>query len=380
LWKSSSNSSSWNIADNMRGFTASGPGGRILNPNNTNAEGNSSGQGINSTGFSLIGSNANWTWIYVAIRRGPMKTPTTGTSVYNAVTRTGNNTDTQVSLGLAPDWVVTQRTDSSSQFFNYSRLRGIDRALFTNLTATETIYSNSLIGFNNTSLTVGIDSSGVINQASWPYIYWAFSRAPKVFDVVCYNGNGANRTIAHNLGVVPELMIVKARTGFESWITYHSSLGNTRAVTLNNDQAPITSSLFWNNTTPTASVFTVSTADGVNSSSYTFVAYLFATLAGVSKVGSYTGTGATLQINCGFTSGTRFVIIKRTDNTGDWYVWDSARGIVSGNDPYYVWNVNYDQVTTTDWVDTYSAGFELSNAAGNNVNINGGTYIFLAFA
>jgi hypothetical protein len=300
--------------------------------------------------------------------------------VYNAVTRTGNNTDTQVSLGLAPDWVVTQRTDSSSQFFNYSRLRGIDRALFTNLTATETIYSNSLIGFNNTSLTVGIDSSGVINQASWPYIYWAFSRAPKVFDVVCYNGNGANRTIAHNLGVVPELMIVKARTGFESWITYHSSLGNTRAVTLNNDQAPITSSLFWNNTTPTASVFTVSTADGVNSSSYTFVAYLFATLAGVSKVGSYTGTGATLQINCGFTSGTRFVIIKRTDNTGDWYVWDSARGIVSGNDPYYVWNVNYDQVTTTDWVDTYSAGFELSNAAGNNVNINGGTYIFLAFA
>jgi hypothetical protein len=68
LWKSSSNSSSWNIADNMRGFTASGPGGRILNPNNANAEGTSSGQGINSTGFSLIGSNANWTWIYVAIR------------------------------------------------------------------------------------------------------------------------------------------------------------------------------------------------------------------------------------------------------------------------------------------------------------------------
>jgi hypothetical protein len=119
----------------------------------------------------------------------------------------------------------------------------------------------------------------------------------------------------------------------------------------------------------------------VNFSSFgNCISYLFATVAGVSKVGSYTGTGTTLQVNCGFTGGSRFVMIKRTDSTGDWYVWDSARGIVAGNDSYLVLNSTAAEVTTTDWVDTHSPGFELSNAAGNNVNINGATYIFLSVA
>jgi hypothetical protein len=60
--------------------------------------------------------------------------------------------------------------------------------------------------------------------------------------------------------------------------------------------------------------------------------------AGVSKVGSYTGTGTTLSIDCGFTAGARFILIKRTDSTGDWYVWDTARGIIAGNDPYLLLN------------------------------------------
>jgi hypothetical protein len=125
-------------------------------------------------------------------------------------------------------------------------------------------------------------------------------------------------------------------------------------------------------------VLTVS--DLANTNTGTYVAYLFATCPGVSKVGSYTGTGATLQIDCGFAAGARFVLIKRTDSTGDWYVWDSARGIVAGNDPYLRWNTNNAEVTTTDWVDTYSLGFELSNAGGNNVNINTASYIYLSIA
>jgi hypothetical protein len=112
----------------------------------------------------------------------------------------------------------------------------------------------------------------------------------------------------------------------------------------------------------------------------TYVAYLFATCAGVSKVGTYTGTGTTLQINCGFTAGARFVLIKRTDSTGDWYVWDSARGIIAGNDPYLLLNSTAAEVTNTDYVDAYSAGFELSSTAPAALNANGGTYIFLAIA
>lgn len=112
----------------------------------------------------------------------------------------------------------------------------------------------------------------------------------------------------------------------------------------------------------------------------TYVAYLFGSCPGVSRVGNYTGTGATQTINCGFSSGARFVLIKRTDAAGDWYVWDSARGIVAGNDPYLLLNSFAPEVTNTDWVDAAASGFELSNAAGNLVNTSGGSYIFLAIA
>jgi hypothetical protein len=100
----------------------------------------------------------------------------------------------------------------------------------------------------------------------------------------------------------------------------------------------------------------------------------------VSKVGSYTGTGTTQVINCGFTAGSRFVLIKRTDSTGDWYFWDSARGIVAGNDPYLLLNTDAAQVTNTDFVDTAATGFEITSTAPAAINASGGTFIFLAIA
>ncbi|NBU72351.1 MAG: hypothetical protein EBS53_13045 [Bacteroidetes bacterium] len=393
----------WNIGDNMRGSVANNSKGPFLWANNSGAEASYANAEFTATatGFQLPGSNSGFnalggTYIYIAIRRGPMKTPTSGTSVYNAVQRVGNSTTTQVSLGLTPDWVVTQRTDSASQFFNYTRLRGPNLALYTNLTDAEATYSNSLTGFNNISLTVGTDPAAVINQSTWQYIYWTFSRAPSFFDVVCYTGTGVNgQTFNHNLGVAPELLIVKKR--FESpgvggspqpWVTLLgpiSSNGNVKIALLNqdttayNDNTGAFSSEFYQ-TMPSASVFTLGNSSTVNRSTYYFVAYLFATCAGVSKVGSYTGTGALQTINCGFTGGVRFVLIKRTDSTGDWYVYDSARGISSSNDPYYRWNTNLDQVTNTNYVDTTSVGFQVTAAAPAGLNANGGTYIFLAIA
>ena len=117
-----------------------------------------------------------------------------------------------------------------------------------------------------------------------------------------------------------------------------------------------------------------------NGSTFEFVAFLFATCPGVSKVGSYTGTGTTKQIECGFTAGARFIMIKRTDSTGDWYVWNSASGISAGNDPYILWNSDAAEVTNTDYIDTYNAGFEISSTAPAAINDSGGSYIFLAIA
>ena len=135
----------------------------------------------------------------------------------------------------------------------------------------------------------------------------------------------------------------------------------------------------WNNTLATSTSFQVN-ATSTNANGSNFVAYLFATCAGVSKCGLYTGTGTTLQIDCGFTSGARFVMIKRADSTGDWYVWDSARGIIAGNDPYILLNSVAAEVTNTDYIDPYSPGFELSSTAPTALNASGGTYIFLAIA
>jgi hypothetical protein len=118
----------------------------------------------------------------------------------------------------------------------------------------------------------------------------------------------------------------------------------------------------------------------LNASGSTYVAYLFASVSGVSKVGTYTGNGSSQTINCAFTTGARFVMIKRTDSTGDWYVWDSARGIVSGNDPYLALNSTATEVTSNDSVDPDSTGFIVNQVAASNINVNGATYIFLSIA
>jgi hypothetical protein len=145
---------------------------------------------------------------------------------------------------------------------------------------------------------------------------------------------------------------------------------------LNSTAASVTYAAF-----PSVSATTFSADSSYNrASGQTFVAYLFATCAGVSKVGSYTGTGTTLQVNCGFATGARFVMIKRTDDTGNWFFWDSARGIVAGNDPYLLFNGTAAEVTNTDYIDSYSPGFELSSTAPSAINASGGTFIFLAIA
>jgi hypothetical protein len=152
-------------------------------------------------------------------------------------------------------------------------------------------------------------------------------------------GLGSAQTLSHNLGVAPELIIEKRRDGVSAWLIYNEASGNTKYMQFSSS-AEATSAAAWNNTSPTISEFTVGTGASVNGNGETYISYLFATLAGVSKVGSYTGTAADLNVDCGFSAGARFILIKRTDSTGDWYVWDSERGIVAGNDPYILLNTN----------------------------------------
>ena len=200
-------------------------------------------------------------------------------------------------------------------------------------------------------------------------------RAPGFYDVVCYDGNGTAKTVSHNLGVVPEMMWIKQRSGTNSWRVYHSAMGNTKAMYLDHANAETTDNNF-NNTTPTASVFSVNAHVGTNQNNHGYVAYLFATLAGVSKVGSVAPTGSALTVDCGFSNGARFVLLKRTDSSGEWYVWDSLRGIVAGNDPWLAFDNTSSETTNTDYIDPHSSGFALTSQFFGS----GSNFIFYAIA
>ena len=391
----------WTVTDNMRGFpVTSAAQQQILQPHNTDAEVGVMYIQPTSTGFKVVDVDADVnssgeTYIYIAIRRGPMKTPEAGTDVHSAVTWTGNNAARNITgFGFPLDMAIARvRNDAGASRYGitFDRVRGIvssasgARILQTTSTNAEATYSS----INGIDLMTGFkiaDGDRSINDAGTPntYVAWGFKRAPGFFDVVAYTGTGSATTVTHNLGVAPELLIVKSRSNAQAWGVL-TTLNSGLQGRLNETSAfSSPSSAVWGSggsyVAPTSTVFTVGTDNETNGSGYTYVAYLFASVSGVSKVGSYTGTGTTLQVNCGFTGGARFVLIKRTDSTGDWYVWDSARGIVAGNDPYLLLNSIAAEVTNTDYVDTYSAGFEISSTAPAAINANGGTFIFLAIA
>jgi len=375
----------WLVQDVMRGIPNAGSS-FYLYPNTSDAETDGGVPTVipTATGFTLpsYGSwNANGgTFIYIAIRRGPMKVPTTGTSVFATVARTGTGATASVTAGFPVDMYLMQRRPN--HFPNIvDRLRGNTKNIQTYQIDAESTNSNTITGFDNmTAVPVGADTDGYVNESGITYVNQMFRRAPSFMDVVCYTGTGSARTLTHNLQAVPELMIVKRRDSSTagSWFVYTSFVGNTGYVVLNATAVPDYWINIWNDTTPTSTQFTVGSY--LSQSGGTHVAYLFATCAGVSKVFSYTGNGSSQTINCGFTGGARFVLIRRTDSAGDWYVWDTARGIVSGNDPHLSLNRTAAEVTTDDTIDTDSTGFVVNQVSATNVNVSSATYIGLAVA
>jgi hypothetical protein len=380
----------WYIADTMR--NNSNTDRALLAANSSGAEiGNDGVPSVipTATGFKAINiySNGN-TVAYIAIRRGLMKVPTDATKVFAPVTYTGTGSQNRfISASLTPDFVIGANRTSTYKGFAVDRLRGRSSLITHSADAEATPYDGLNLVTTSGGLVLDASTGGStgFNISSNTYVNWLFGRASGFFDEVCYTGTSAVRTVSHNLGAAPELMLIKQRSGPTGGVVYAAPLGTNKAMLLFDDQASSAIAAFtdagmWSNTAPTASVFTLGNSANANNNTSTYVAYLFASCPGVSKVGSYTGTGAAQTINCGFTAGSRFVLIKRTDSTGDWYVWDSARGIVAGNDPYLLLNSTAAEVTNTDYVDTAATGFEISSTAPAAINANGGTFVFLAIA
>ena len=395
LIKRTDNPASWYCQDNMRGMSQTQTS--LLVPNTSDAE--SAGSlyvSATATGFKINSSfsgfnSSSATYIYIAIRRGPMKVPTSGTSVFAPFYASYSE-----GAAITTNFPIDLSMWKGDVTYNWSwqdRLRGTPTstgsggpALASNSTAAETT-SYTAVGItkldSNTRGSVSYQAdSGRSNAAA----YFMLRRAPSFFDEVCYTGVGGTATFSHNLTVIPELLIIKRRSGVSSWPTLYNFVGSTfnKLQGLNQDGGAATNTYTDGaglGGAPTATTFTVDSSSTFNGSGSTFVAYLFATCAGVSKVGSYTGNGSTQQINCGFTGGARFVMIKRTDSAGDWIVYSSALGIVAGNDRTVLFNASNASTTFGDTLDALSSGFELGpDSALFNINSNGGTYIFLAIA
>ena len=362
--ESSASGDNWILMDSMRGL----PGGtgtsyNLLFPNLSNAEASGTASDlytyIDATGFGYNGSSnglnqSGETYIYVAIRRGPMAVPESATDVF-AIDTFGGTAPTPPAFisGFPVDFAIRYSTGTDSNY-TQSRLTG-ETFLQTNSTSAEVSSSPRKFDY----MDGYYDSTGTNTGLVSPM----WKRAPNYFDVVAYTGNSVSgRTINHNLGVAPEMMWVKTRSNTYNWMVYHTATGNTKALTLESSGTGYTGSSWWNNTSPSSTVFTVGNDGGTNYSGRTYIAYLFASLDGVSKVFSVTkSSGSDASVNCGFSAGPRFVLLKRTDSTGDWYVWDSERGIVAGNDPYLLLNSTAAEVTSTDYIDPTSNGFTIVN-------------------
>lgn len=382
LIRNKTTSSTWMIFDTIRGLPVGG-NSQYLVPSSGEAETSASAIDLNATGFSLRGAGLAFNttgnnYVYIAIRRSN-KPPTSGTQVLSIATRAGSATNQLLNPGFAADMCMTRNRANTYGMSTLvcSRITGAPNTLKTDTSAIENTGSNYFttwdaeFGYGPTLFASDQNSGG----SGQNFVDTLFKRSPGVFDIVCFTGIGSTLSINHGLGVPPELFLVKNRAGVQDWYVYNVFSGSTKALYLDSTSAVVTSSDFWANTPPSSSVFTVGAYHTANS-----IAYLFATKAGISKVGSYTGNNSNQTINCGFTTGARFILIKRTDASGNWYIWDSARGIVAGNDPYLSLNTTVAEVTTDDSIDPDSTGFIVNQVAATNINVNAATYIYLAFA
>ena len=328
---------------------------------------------------------------YKALCTTNLPTPTIKkpSSAMDIVTYTGNGSARSITgLSFSPDLVWIKGRSGATDHAIYDSVRGVQNDLGSNLTTDETTQTQGLTAFNLDGFDIG--TLAKLNTNTSTYVAWAWDRAAiDGLDIVSYTGNGANRTIAHNLGVAPKMIIVKARTTAgtdQGWPVWHESIPNTNYLMLDTTALSTSGATYWNSTSPTASVFSLGTNAAVNANNDTYIAYLFAEVEGFSRFGSYTGNASADGpfVWCGFRP--RWVMTKSSGGTTGyaWIIHDTARNPNNVADLKLVPNNNQVENgssvggTTFNTMDILSNGFKLRST---NVDTNQSSgFIFAAFA
>jgi|694.fasta_scaffold15023_14 hypothetical protein len=300
----------------------------------------------------------------------------------DALAYTGAGASNSISsLGFSPDLVWIKNRGTTTSHAIYDTIRGAQSQLSSDTTGDQVTSSSGLTSFDANGFTIG--TSTLINTSGTQYVAWSWDESVQAgLDIVSYTGNGTNRTISHNLGVAPKMIIVKARTtagADQGWPVWHTSIANTTYLGLNSTSATATGADYWNSTSPTSSVFSLGANAAVNANNDTYISYLFSEIEGYSKFGSYTGNGSADGpfVWCGFRP--RWVLIKTTNQVDiNWIQHDAARNESNLSASRLRPNSNGAEASDNG-IDILSNGFKMRSADGAT-NASGSTFIFAAFA
>jgi hypothetical protein len=319
---------------------------------------------------------------------------------FNTVLYTGNDTDDHAITGVnfKPDFVWIKSRSVANNHNLYDVIRGVNKPLKCNSTASEFTRTDALKSFDSDGFTLDDDGvSDEVNNNGVTYASWNWKAGGSAssnsngtitssvsantdagFSIGTYNGSGSDNTVGHGLGVAPDMIIVKCKSTAHDWVVYHSALGNAKILTLNATTVA-QSATGWQSTSPTSTVFSIdNAANSLNQSGQSFVFYAMASKKGYSKFGSYVGNGNVdgTFIYTGFKPA--WVMIKRTDSAKNWLVLDNK---INTHNPYNKElspNLSAAEATNIRF-DSLSNGFKLRLASGAS-NASGGTYIYAAFA
>ena len=323
---------------------------------------------------------------------------------FNTVLYTGNGTTQSITgVGFQPDLVWCKSRSNAYWHSWVDAVRGRAYTLFSNTTNAEftSPSDKELTAFTSDGFSLGPDFNYSINSSGATFVAWNWkangagvsntdgtitstvsANTTAGISIITYAGNGiGGATVGHGLGAVPKMFILKERNGSSAgdfWATYHVSLGNTKYLTLNTTNAEETSA-YWNNTTPSSSVITLGSNTNINDSGGPiYLIYAFAEVEGFSKFGSYTGNGSATGPSVTTDFEPTWLMIKRTDTTGDWIILDSARDATNPRTEFLEPNTSDAEATGND-VDFNATGFQLKSTSAS-INASGGTYIYACFA
>ena len=379
--KRSSASEGWVIWDSMRGISTGGADIRLEADTSGGDTTGSDFLDLTPTGFKITTTNSTLNaasdYIYIAIRRpDPLvqKPAELGTDVFAMAYGNSGGTNPSYVSNFPVDFAFNRQPSTSENWYTAARLIQGKYLHLNNTDAEASASSNYLFDHNN-----GWRDGSAITS----YLSWNFKRHAG-FDVVTYKGDGvAGRQIPHSLSKTPEMMWFKNRDHNNTvWGVYHKGLNGgsnpqEKYIALNSSNAEATSSIFWNNTAPTATSFTVGTIGEVNNNNDDIIALLFASVDGISKVGSFVGSDSDQTITTGFQP--RFLIVKQTSgSSASWYVMDTTRGWGSGNDNWLILDGSQAQSSNDVGAPT-STGFTVKGNFGG-INDAGFSCIYYAHA